>query len=96
VEIPILVEPVANGRYRAKAGEPFALVVEAPSRQEALTQLDLLIQQRLSGGAEVVPMRLTALMCQTMPEEVFKEDPLFDEWLALIAENRLREEAPNP
>jgi hypothetical protein len=96
VDIPILVEPLAEGRFRARAGEPFGMVVEAANRPEALKQLETQIKQRLEAGAELVSVRVRTAQPQPMPGEVFKDDPLFDEWLELIAENRRREEAENP
>lgn len=95
MEIPILIEPLAEGRFRAKAGEPFGVAVEAGSRHEALKQLEAQIKSQLEAGAELLTLKL-ALAHQTMPGEVFHNDPLFDEWLELIAENRRREDSQNP
>ena len=36
MQIPVLIEPIAGNGYRARGGEPLAVVVEAPTRAEAL------------------------------------------------------------
>ena len=67
MEIPILLEPLADGRYLARAGDPFGLVVEASNRQEALTQLQLLIKRKFDAGAELLTMPLSPLQGQALP-----------------------------
>jgi hypothetical protein len=39
MQIPILIEPIAGKGYRARGGEPFALVAEGPTREAALAKL---------------------------------------------------------
>jgi hypothetical protein len=59
MQIPVLIEPIAGNGYRARGGEPLAVVVEAPTREEALFKLHEALQARLRNGAEIVPLELT-------------------------------------
>jgi hypothetical protein len=38
MQIPVVIEPSAGKGYRARGGEPLTLVVEAPTREEALAK----------------------------------------------------------
>jgi hypothetical protein len=53
MEIPLLIEPLAEGRFRARTGEPLAASVEADSADEARRQLELLLRQRLQNGSQL-------------------------------------------
>src|SRR5438105_3876204 len=89
MKIPILIEPIAGNGYRAHGGEPFAVVVEAPTRDEALAKLKEQLQDRLRNGAEIVSLELA-------PEPhplalfvgMFKDDPMLHEWKDAMAEYR--------
>jgi hypothetical protein len=92
MQIPVLVEPVAGNGYRARGGEPLPLVVEAPTRDEALAKLKYEVQARLSNGVELVSLEVT-------PEEnpwlamagmYDPNDPVVQDWLEEI--RRYREE----
>jgi hypothetical protein len=87
VEIPVLIEPIAGSGYRASAGEPLAVVVEAPTREEALEKLKKQIQAGLRNGAEIVPLE-TAPQPHPLAKFVgmFKDDPLIDDWKKSMAE----------
>jgi predicted nucleic acid-binding protein len=47
MQIPVLIEPSAGNGYRARGGEPLPLVVEAPTREEALAKLKEQLQAQL-------------------------------------------------
>src|SRR6516225_2764509 len=89
MQIPVLIEPIAGNGYRARGGEPLPLVVEAPTREEALAKLREALQDRLRNGAELVPL-------ETVPQPhplaefagMFKDDPYFEQVLEIMAENR--------
>ena len=89
MQIPVLIEPIAGNGYRARGGEPLAVVVEAPTREEALVKLKEALQARLRNGAEIVPLELTPA---THPLAkfvgMFKDDPLIDDWKKSMAEYR--------
>jgi hypothetical protein len=89
VQIPILIEPVAGNGYRARGGEPFAVTAEGATRDEALAKLKELWQSRLSNGAELIQMDITAPRHPWMVlDGIYKDDPLFEEWKQAIADYR--------
>jgi hypothetical protein len=89
MQIPVLIEPIAGNGYRARGGEPLALVVEAPTREEALAKLQEQLQARLRNGAEIVPLE-TAPQPHPLAKFVgmFKGDPLIKHWKKSMAEYR--------
>jgi len=89
MQIPILIEPLPNGLgFRARVGETLSLSAEGTTKQDALSQLEVLTSGRLSSGAEIVPMELNE-------RNVWKElggflpvDDLTKEWLEILRKNR--------
>src|SRR5688572_15716489 len=94
MEIPILVEPVANNGFRAVCGEPLRVETEAPTREEALEKLRRLIEGRVAGGAEVVAVSVGS---GAHPLAAFagmlKDDPLVEPWKQAMAEYRQQRDA---
>ena len=94
--IQVLIERVGKNGYRASSGEPLPLSVEAPTREAALAKLKKKLDKRLEKGAELVSVEVGA-----SPEEnpwvkyagMFKDDPIFDDVVRIMAENRKKEEA---
>jgi len=96
MQIPVLIEPVANNGYRASSGAPIALAAEGPTRDEAMRNLESLLQKRLSNGAEVAVLDVAAPAAKNPWVEhagMFKDDPDFQEVLEIIAENRRKMDA---
>lgn len=89
MQIPVLIEPVANNGYRATSGPPLAVSAEAPTREAALAELEKVLRARLPKGAEVVQVDLGAT---THPLAkfvgMFKDDPLIKQWKKSVAEYR--------
>ncbi len=89
MQIPILIEPIAGNGYRASGGAPLAVVVEAPTREEALAKLKEQLQARLRDGAEIVPFEAGP---QPHPLAkfvgMFKDDPRIKDWKKSMAEYR--------
>ena len=87
--IPVLIDTGAGNGFRARGCEPFALVAEGATREEALQKVRAQLQERLQAGAQIVPLDVQG---QENPwvefADMFKDDPLFDDWQAAIAENR--------
>jgi hypothetical protein len=54
----VLIEPIANDGFKARAGEPFGLTAEGATVDEALKQLRTLIEGRLAAGARVMQLQL--------------------------------------
>ena len=96
MQIPILIERIEGG-YRARAGEPFALSAEGRTKREAYQQLQGLIFDRLTDGADLValevPLAHPYAMLSGTPRT---DDPFLKELREAIEENRRREDAENP
>lgn len=89
MQIPVLIEPIAGNGYRARGGEPLPLVVEAPTRAEALAKLREQLQLRLCNGAEIVSLDLAPPKHPWMEfAGMFKDDPLLEEWKKDMAQYR--------
>ncbi|HLQ43803.1 MAG TPA: hypothetical protein VK137_03660 [Planctomycetaceae bacterium] len=89
MQVATLVEPIGTRGFRAKAGSPFEITVEAESRQEAVRQLHECLRQRIAGGAELVPLEMEA--AQNVWAEFagdLKDDPLLDDWKRAMADYR--------
>jgi len=89
MEIPVLIEPIANNGYRARSGDPFALMAEGATRDEALHKFRDLLASQLVNGAEIVPLEVPA---REHPLDrfagMFADDPYFDDWQQAMAEYR--------
>jgi hypothetical protein len=98
MHIPVLLEPLPGNRYRARAGEPFALTAEGATRDEALRQLRELIDRQLRNGAELTSFELPGenpwlRMCGIYDPD----DPMVQEWLEIMEANRRKmDEEPDP
>jgi hypothetical protein len=89
MQIPVLIEPVAGKGYRARGGEPLPLVVEAPTREEALAKFKEQLQARLRNGAEIVSLDLTPPKHPWMEfAGMFKDNPLLQQWKQDMADYR--------
>jgi predicted RNase H-like HicB family nuclease len=89
MDIPVLIEPVAGNGYRASSGPPLGLNAEGSTRDEALANLRLLLDQRLAGGAQVTVLSVPEAANPWVEfAGMFKDDPYFDEWQQAIADNR--------
>ena len=91
--IQVLIERVGKGRYRATSGEPLPASVEARTRDAALAKLKREVGKRLRNGAELISVDVsTPAQPHPLAEfaGMFKDDPLFDEVVKHMAENRRR------
>jgi hypothetical protein len=89
MNLPVLVEPIGNGEFRARCGEPLPLEATGASRDEALARLRALVQASVAGGKELVSLPVGASE-ENLPAGagIFEGDPLFDEWQQAIADHR--------
>jgi predicted RNase H-like HicB family nuclease len=91
MQIPVLVERVKGNGYRARGKDPFAVSARGATREEALAKLRAKIQTRLKNGTEIVGLDVGP---QPHPlaefAGMFKDDPLFEDVLKIMAENRKR------
>jgi hypothetical protein len=53
MQIPILVEPMTGGGFRATIGEPFAAFAEGGSAEEATRALATAVKARIQPGARI-------------------------------------------
>jgi DNA-binding transcriptional LysR family regulator len=95
MDIQVFVEPVNGNGYRASA---LSLSAEAATAEEAVAQLQLLFAQRLTAGAKVVTIPGPLAPQWAKYAGIWKEDdPVIQEYLAILAENRARSnEEENP
>ena len=80
MDIPVLVERSEHG-FRAKAWDMSA---EGDSREEALERLGALLRRSDITILEVPPLRHD----WRRVAGIFQDDPTFDDFLAIVAENR--------
>jgi hypothetical protein len=89
MDIPVLIEPIADIGFRATTGEPLHLASEAPTREEAVAKLRELLKLRIAAGAQVVAL---AIQPPDHPLARFagmlKDDPFLEPLKQAIAEYR--------
>jgi hypothetical protein len=90
MNIPVLIEPIANNGFRATGGLPFEITVEGATRDEALGRLRAEIDKRMARGAIVVPLEITPTEDHPWVRGagMFRDNPLFDCWQEAISEYR--------
>ena len=93
MQIPVVIERVQGTGYRARSGEPLAFTAEAASPHEALWKLQRTIADYLAGEVELTSLEVLSNNHLRRGAGMFKDNPLFDEWQAAIAENRRKEDA---
>ena len=98
MEIPVLVEPVPEGGYRARSGEPLVLEARGATADEAVTHFKALLASRIAAGASVVAVEVPAEHpWLKFAGTLDPNDPVVQLWKECMAENRRREDAePDP
>jgi hypothetical protein len=94
--IQVLIERVGKGRFRATSGEPLPASVEAGTREAAVAKLKKEVGKRLRDGAELLSVDVgVPAKAHPLAEfaGMFKDDPLFDEVVKTMAENRRKRNA---
>lgn len=94
MQIPILIEPIAGNGYRSRGGEPYALSAEGATHEEVMKKLKEQLSGRVRAGAALMSLELSV---QPHPLAEFagvfsSEDPLVQEWMEIMAENRRKED----
>ena len=93
MQIPVLVEPVPGTGFRATGGEPFAIVVEAATREDALARFKERVASKLTNGASIESVDVSNEHPWAKSFGIFDpNDPLVQEWRKIIEENRNRPE----
>ena len=90
MNIPVLIEPIPGHGYRAKGGEPFAVVCEGATPDEAVAKLKDTVQRQLDAGARVVSMQVGSSNHTWLPfAGMFQEgDPIVQQWLEILQSQR--------
>jgi hypothetical protein len=95
MQIPILLEQVANNGYRATSGPPLALSAEGATRDEAIDKLEQQLRDRLSTGVEIVSAEVPAQPVENPWVKyagMFKDDPMFADVVEIMKQNRRKDE----
>jgi predicted RNase H-like HicB family nuclease len=97
VQIPVLVEPVADNGFRAKAGEPVPVTAEGATPDEAVRNLRAALDRQLKNGRQLLAMEVTqenpwlALAGMHDPK-----DPLVQKWKQEMAAYRQEDDPDRP
>jgi predicted RNase H-like HicB family nuclease len=90
VQIPVLIEPVANNGYRAKCGEPLPLSADGTTPDEAVRNLRAAMDLQLKNGKRLVSVQMADgdNPWLAMAGTVDPNDPLTKEWKEAMAAYR--------
>jgi len=91
MEIPVLLEPLPDGGFRARSGDPLELTGQGDSPDSALRNLRDLIQTRIASGSLLTTIEVLTVQAGRHPGAgIYRDEPLFDQWRAAI--DRYRQE----
>ena len=89
MQIPVLVEPVANDGFRAKTGEPLPVSAKGATPEEAVRNLRAAMDSQLTNGTQLRSMDIVSenpwLALAGMHDP---NDPLIQEWKQEMAAYR--------
>jgi hypothetical protein len=90
MQIPVVVETVSTGQFRAQGLPPFTAVAEGATSDEALAKLREQLNQEVKAGKLVVvgesPLKKANPFLAMAGS--LKDNPLLDEWKAAMEEYR--------
>jgi len=89
MQIAVLVEPIANNGFRARAGEPLAVSAEGATPEEAVRNLRVAMDRQLTNGkqlrsVDIAPENPWLALAGTHDPN----DPLVQEWKLEMAAYR--------
>lgn len=94
MRIPVLIEELPNHRFRA-TDSVLSLTAEGATSDDAIQQLQLQLKRRLSNGDKLIELETedsdeTSIGSHPLARFAgcMKDDPIYDEWQAAIAEYR--------
>jgi predicted RNase H-like HicB family nuclease len=99
MQITVLVEPVAENGFRAKAGEPLPLCADGATADEAVRNLRAAMDQQLKNGKQLRSVEIVSenpwLAMAGMHDP---NDPLVQQWKKEIAAYRqeIEDDADRP
>jgi hypothetical protein len=92
MQIPVVVESLDSGRFRAEAPPPFGVAVEGRSAEEAVANLRDRIAEEFSNGRRIVALDVP--LPDESPWATFaghlQDDTFLDDFQASLAEYRQR------
>jgi predicted RNase H-like HicB family nuclease len=96
MQIPVLIEPVANNGFRAKTGEPLPLCADGVTPEEAVRNLRAAFNKQLA-GKQLSVLEMTPENPWLAMAGIFDpDDPLVQEWKNEMLEYRREVESdPN-
>ena len=90
MQIPIAIEPIGDGQFRAHSFPPFTAVAEGRTSDEAVSKVRTELSKEVESGKRYVMIEMG-----TKEENPWlamagslKDNPLFDEWQSAIQEFR--------
>jgi hypothetical protein len=93
MDIPVLIEPISGSGFRATGGEPFAIVVEGATAEEALARFKDRVESKLRNGATIASVEVSNEHPWAKSFGIFDPaDPIVQEWRQIMEENRSRPE----
>jgi predicted RNase H-like HicB family nuclease len=99
MKLPVVIEPLDGKGFRARCGEPVILAAEGATPFEAIDNLRDLLTKHVAAGAQIAEIDVPTVTdnpwlagAGMLPAD----DPLVEEWLQIIEENRHKtDEEPN-
>lgn len=86
MQIPIAIEPIGDGQFRAQSFPPFPAVANGSTRDEAVSKVQAEVNKQVEQGKEVVMVEVGAKADNPWLRMAgrLKDNPLFDEWRAEV------------
>jgi hypothetical protein len=90
MQIPVVIEPVGSGQFRAKGMSPFTAVAEGATSGEALAKLREQLNKEIEAGMQIVMLDVPSKEANPWLAMAgsLKDNPLLDEWKAEMEEYR--------
>jgi hypothetical protein len=90
MQIPVVVEALSSGQFRAQVLQPSTAIAEGSTSDEALAKLREQLNQEAASGKQVVMLDVPAKEPNPILSMAgsLKDDPLLDEWKAAMEEYR--------
>lgn len=90
MQIPVAIEPIGDGQFRAHSFPPFTAVAEGRTREEAVSKVRAELSKEVESGKRVVMVDVNAKGENPWLAMAgwLKNDPLYEAWQAEIREYR--------
>lgn len=86
MQIPVAIEPIGDGQFRAQSFPPFPAVADGSTRDEAVSKVQAEVNKQVEHGREIVMVEVRAAVENPWLKMAgrLQDDPLFDEWRAEV------------